>query len=100
MYYDSYLDLHAYAQALASGQQPGGQQMANQQRFTLQQQHQHLHQPQQPPVYQVDAVSDQRVSRGLLTKTNRRLWERLSGLTRLPSFQLSCNAIVIDYSSA
>nr|NP_001246158.1 missing-in-metastasis, isoform I [Drosophila melanogaster]AFH07913.1 missing-in-metastasis, isoform I [Drosophila melanogaster] len=56
VYYDSYLDLHAYAQALASGQQPGGQQMANQQRFTLQQQHQHLHQPQQPPVYQVDAT--------------------------------------------
>ncbi|KMY91871.1 uncharacterized protein Dsimw501_GD10290, isoform S [Drosophila simulans] len=56
VYYDSYLDLHAYAQALASGQQPGGQQMANQQRFTHQQQHQHLHQPQPPPVYQVDAT--------------------------------------------
>jgi len=63
------MDLHAYAQALANGQQ-----MSNPQRFTHQQQQQQQqnhylqqqqqHQPaQQPPVYQapppVDAVSDQ-----------------------------------------
>ncbi|XP_026835262.1 AF4/FMR2 family member 4 isoform X7 [Drosophila erecta] len=56
VYYDSYLDLHAYAQVLATGQQPGGQQMANQQRFTHQQPLQHQHQPPPPPVYQVDAT--------------------------------------------
>ncbi|XP_043640457.1 uncharacterized protein LOC122611437 isoform X13 [Drosophila teissieri] len=47
-----YLDLHAYAQALATGQQPGGQQMANPHRFF----HQQQHQPPPPPVYQVDAT--------------------------------------------
>ncbi|XP_043861586.1 mucin-4 isoform X7 [Drosophila santomea] len=53
--FHDYLDLHAYAQALATGQQPGGQQMANPQRFFHQQQHQHQHQLPPPPVYQVDA---------------------------------------------
>ncbi|XP_043861601.1 flocculation protein FLO11 isoform X22 [Drosophila santomea] len=54
--FHDYLDLHAYAQALATGQQPGGQQMANPQRFFHQQQHQHQHQLPPPPVYQVDAT--------------------------------------------
>nr|XP_036670082.1 mastermind-like protein 2 isoform X20 [Drosophila suzukii] len=64
VYYDSYMDLHAYAQALANGQQ-----MSNQQRFTHQQQQQQQqnhylqqqqqHQPaQQPPVYQAPPPVD------------------------------------------
>ncbi|XP_017078182.1 protein MTSS 2 isoform X27 [Drosophila eugracilis] len=64
VYYDSYLDLHAYAQALANGQQPAGQQMANQQRFSHQQQQQQnfylqqQHQSTQPPVYQAPPPAD------------------------------------------
>ncbi|XP_036670082.3 uncharacterized protein mim isoform X28 [Drosophila suzukii] len=64
VYYDSYMDLHAYAQALANGQQ-----MSNPQRFTHQQQQQQQqnhylqqqqqHQPaQQPPVYQAPPPVD------------------------------------------
>ncbi|XP_016978706.1 AF4/FMR2 family member lilli isoform X14 [Drosophila rhopaloa] len=62
-YYDSYLDGYAYAHGLVNGQQPAGQQMASQQRFThqpqpnpyLQQQHQP---PQQSPVYQAPPPID------------------------------------------
>ncbi|KAH8348108.1 hypothetical protein KR084_004218 [Drosophila pseudotakahashii] len=62
VYYDSYLDLHAYAQALANGQQMSSQQQRfnhqqhqQQQNLYLQQQQ---HQHQQPPVYQAPPPAD------------------------------------------
>ncbi|XP_037716343.1 PHD finger protein rhinoceros isoform X12 [Drosophila subpulchrella] len=66
VYYDSYMDLHAYAQALANGQQMSNQQRFNhqqqqqqQQNHYLQQQQQQQHQPaQQPPVYQAPPPVD------------------------------------------
>ncbi|XP_016958256.3 uncharacterized protein LOC108030095 isoform X22 [Drosophila biarmipes] len=72
VYYDSYLDLHAYAQALANGQQMSQQQrlthqQQQQQNHYLQQQQQNhylqqqqlQHQPaQQPPVYQAPPPVD------------------------------------------